>query len=457
LLARGYRQVDEPEAAKVILYNTCSIREKAAQKVFSRLGELRPADEQEGKSFNTEDTEKEHPSASLRAGRVHRDGRVLEKNHPSLRKIVNAGGGKIIGVLGCVAQQEGEEIFERAPWVSLVCGSASYRKLPQLLAELEAGNRRVTGLDTDTDETFETEITRRDNPWRAYLTIIEGCDKACAYCVVPHTRGPERSRGSESILREVRQLAELGYSEVQLLGQTVNSYADPTARRMKFSELLLEVAAVAGIRRVRFTTSHPRDFGADIVEAIDREPKICDHIHLPVQSGSSRVLREMARTYTREEYLEKIALIRGAKRAISITTDIIVGFPGETDEDFDETLRMLDEAQYDGVFGFKYSPRPNTPSLALNDPIPEEEKGRWLAMLQERQRVIQTARNLAMLGRELEVFVSNKSRREKQWSGHTTSNRVISFASNGRELLGSYVRVRVTDSGTGSLTGIHVE
>ena len=408
LLSRGYRQVETPEAARMILYNTCSIREKAAQKVFSRLGEYR-----------------------------------------------ERGADKIIGVLGCVAQQEGQDIFKRAPWVSLVCGSASYRKLPEMLAELEAGNKRVTGLDNDTDETFETEITRRDNPWRAYLTIIEGCDKACAYCVVPHTRGPERSRGSESILREVRQLAELGYSEVQLLGQTVNSYVDPTAR-MKFSDLLLEVAKVAGIRRVRFTTSHPRDFGADIVEAIDREPKLCDHIHLPVQSGSTKVLRAMARTYTREEYLEKIALIRGAARPISITTDIIVGFPGETDEDFTETLSMLDEAQYDGVFGFKYSPRPNTPSLALNDPISEEIKGQRLAMIQEKQRVIQTARNLAMLGQELDVFVSNKSRRENQWSGHTTSNRVISFSSQERELLGSYVRVKVTDSGTGSLVGVEV-
>ncbi len=181
LLSRGYQQVETPEAASLILYNTCSIREKAAQKVFSRLGEYR------------------------------------EKQSE----------GKVIGVLGCVAQQEGEEIFKRAPWVSLVCGSASYSKLPEMIAQLEAGNQRVTGLDTDTDETFETDVTRRDNPWRAYLTIIEGCDKACSYCVVPFTRGPERSRASDSILREVRQLAELGYSEVQLLGQTVNSYADP--------------------------------------------------------------------------------------------------------------------------------------------------------------------------------------------------------------------------------------
>src|SRR5262249_50477232 len=205
-----------------------------------------------------------------------------------------------------------------------------------------AGNRRVTGLDTDTDETFETEVTRRDNPWRAYLTIIEGCDKACAYCVVPHTRGPERSRTSESILREVRQLAEFGYSEVQLLGQTVNSYADPSARKMRFSELLQRVAEVPGIRRVRFTTSHPRDFTADIVSAIESQPKLCNHVHLPVQSGSQRILRLMQRTYSRGGYLEKIAMIRDAKRPISITTDIIVGFPGETAEDFQETLSLLD-------------------------------------------------------------------------------------------------------------------
>src|SRR5260221_11899180 len=210
LLSRGYRQVETPDAASLILYNTCSIREKAAQKVFSRLGEYR------------------------------------EKQSE----------GKIIGVLGCVAQQEGEDIFKRAPWVSLVCASASYAKLPELISQLEAGNQRVTGLDTDTDETFETEVTRRDNPWRAYLTIIEGCDKACSYCVVPYTRGPERSRASDSILREVRQLAELGYSEAYLLGQTVNSYSDPTARKMRFSELLLAVADVPGMRRGRRSGKH---------------------------------------------------------------------------------------------------------------------------------------------------------------------------------------------------------
>jgi len=407
LLSRGYRQVETPEAASLILYNTCSIREKAAQKVFSRLGEYR-----------------------------------AKQND-----------GKVIGVLGCVAQQEGEEIFKRAPWVSLVCGSASYRKLPEMLAQLEAGDHRVTGLDTDTDETFETEVTRRDNPWRAYLTIIEGCDKACSYCVVPYTRGPERSRASDAVLREVRQLAELGYSEVQLLGQTVNSYADPTPRGMRFSELLLAVAEVQGIRRVRFTTSHPSDFTSDIVEAIESQPKICDHVHLPVQSGSTKVLRAMQRTYSRDEYLEKIAMMRGANRPIAITTDIIVGFPGETESDFEETLNLLEEVRYDSLFSFKYSPRPNTPSIAMDDTIHEQEKSRRLAVLQEKQREIQSARNEELIGQAFEVLVSGKSRRENQWAGYTTSHRMINFASQGKDLLGTYVKVRVTDSGPNNLVG----
>jgi tRNA-2-methylthio-N6-dimethylallyladenosine synthase len=407
LLARGYQQVDKPESASVILYNTCSIREKAAQKVFSRLGEFRE--------------------------------RQAE--------------GKVIGVLGCLAQQEGEGIFERAPWVSLVCGSASYRKLPQMIAELEAGNKRVTGLDQDTDETFETEMTRRDNPWRAYLTIIEGCDKACSYCVVPFTRGPERSRGSASILEEVRQLADLDYGEIQLLGQTVNSYIDPTSRKMRFSDLLVAVANVPGIRRVRFMTSHPRDFGKEIVDAIDATPRLCEHVHLPVQSGSTNVLRAMQRTYTREEYLEKVALIRAAKRDISITTDVIVGFPGETEKDFEETLTLLDAAQYDLMFGFKYSPRPNTPSLKMEDAIPEEEKNRRLAALLARQREIQLVRNARMVGKVMEVLVEGKSRRENQWSGHTSNYAILNFTSHRKELLGQYVQVKVTSSGANSLVG----
>jgi tRNA-2-methylthio-N6-dimethylallyladenosine synthase len=479
LLARGYKQVETPEAAKVILYNTCSIREKAAQKVFSRLGELRPVEKsgewrvasggkeagEEKKELTTEVTEENggNGDASAKANGSHVVAAAQARvpvplaGTPNARKLVNAGGGKIIGVLGCVAQQEGEEIFERAPWVSLVCGSASYRKLPQLIAELEAGNRRVTGLDTDTDETFETEITRRDNPFRAYLTIIEGCDKACSYCVVPFTRGPERSRASASVLEEVRQLAEMGYSEVQLLGQTVNSYADPSGRKLRFSELLVAVAEVPGIRRVRFTTSHPRDFGKDIVEAIEAYPAICEHVHLPVQSGSTAVLRAMARTYTREEYLEKIALMKAAKREIAITTDIIVGFPGETERDFEETLSLMEEVRYDGAFCFKYSPRPNTPSLTMEDALPEEEKSRRLAILLERQREIQRAKNETLIGEVLEVLVDGKSKKENQWTGHTSSNRVMNFTSQAENILGDYVQVKVIGATPNSLVGAMVD
>ncbi|OFV84124.1 MAG: tRNA (N6-isopentenyl adenosine(37)-C2)-methylthiotransferase MiaB, partial [Acidobacteria bacterium RIFCSPHIGHO2_01_FULL_67_28] len=332
LLAQGYQAAASSDAADLVLLNTCAIRDKAEHKVYSRLG---------------------HFKADAVAGK------------------------KRVAVLGCLAQLEGEKIFAQVPYVSLVCGSASYRKLPELLVRLGSGQERVSGLAYD-DEAFETEFTRRDNPFRAYLTIIEGCDKACAYCVVPFTRGPERSRTSDSILAEARRLAGAGYTEVQLLGQNVNSYRDPSPRRMSFAELLAAVSEAPGIRRVRFTTSHPRDFTADIVAAIESRPTLCNHVHLPVQSGSTRVLGRMAREYTREQYLEKIALIRAARRAISITSDIIVGFPGETEADFEETLTLLDEVQCDGVFSFKYSPRPNTPALALDEPVAEEEQGRRL-------------------------------------------------------------------------------
>jgi tRNA-2-methylthio-N6-dimethylallyladenosine synthase len=412
LLERGYRPVDTAAAADFLLYNTCSIREKAAQKVFQRLNDF---------------------------------------------KVAAKANQKVIGVLGCVAQQEGEEIFERAPWVSLVCGSASYRDLPNLIEQVELGGRRVTGLGLDTDETFETEITRRDNPFRAYLTIIEGCDYSCAYCVVPHTRGPERSRASDPILAEVRRLADAGYTEIQLLGQTVNSYRDPSPRKWNFVDLLLAVAEIEGIRRVRFTTSHPNDFTREIVEAIDATPALCDHIHLPVQSGSTRILREMRRTYTREQYLEKISWIHGARRQFSLTTDVIVGFPGETDADFEETLTLLDAIQSDGIFAFKYSPRPNTPSLAMPDAIPEEEKSRRLAMLNERQRQIQIARNEKLIGARFEVLVDTHHTARNQWAGRTTSNRIVNFSTSRENLLGQYVQVHITRSAPNSLIGEEVQ
>jgi len=418
LMARGYRPVESHDDADLILYNTCSIREKAAQKVFSRLG-------------------------------------VFKKQQDRAGRAGGGGNARIVGVLGCVAQQEGERIFERAPQVGLVCGSASYSKLPDLLHQIEDGNRRVSGLSLEIDECFETEMTRRDNPFRAYLTIIEGCDKACSYCVVPMTRGPERSRPAERILADCRRLADEGYTEIQLLGQNVNSYRDPRPNGLSFADLLAAVAEVYGVRRVRFTTSHPRDFTPEIVRAIESHPTLCDQVHLPVQSGSTRVLANMLRGYTRDEYMAKIDCLRGSRRPISLSTDIIVGFCAEMEEDFQQTLSLLDEVEYDQVFSFKYSPRPNTSAAGLVDSVPEEEKGRRLAVLQERQREIQLRRNRACIGQEFEVLVENYQPRLGQAVGRTTSNRVINFAGE-PAWVGRYMNVRVTEAGPNSLVGIRV-
>ena len=408
LLREGYTQVETPERANYIFYNTCSIRDKAEQKVFNRLQQFK------------------------------RD----------------AGKGKVFAVLGCVAQQEGEKIFDRAPHVSLVAGSASYTKLPQMLVQLETGNRRITGLSLDTEETFDTPYTRRDNPHRAYITIIEGCDKSCAYCVVPFTRGPERSRTSASVMEEAKRLADTGYSEIQLLGQNVNSYRDPSPAGWDFATLLDRVGSVAGIRRVRFTTSHPRDFVKPIIDAIDSNPNLCNHVHLPVQSGSSRVLSKMDRLYTRDEYMERIAWMKNARRRIAITTDIIIGFPGETEADFEQTLLLLDEVQYDSLFSFKYSPRPNTAALKLPDHVAEEEKTRRIMILQERQRAIQIRRNSALIGEVEQVMVEGRHESLGQWIGRTSQNRTLNFGGrDSEELIGNYAEVLVTRAGPNSLVG----
>jgi tRNA-2-methylthio-N6-dimethylallyladenosine synthase len=408
LVGQGYSQVATPEEAELVFYNTCSIRDKAEQKVFHRLQQFK------------------------------KDGK-----------------GKTFAVLGCVAQQEGQKIFEKAPHVSLVCGSASYNKLPELLVQLETGNKRVTGLSLDTDETFETPFARRDNPHRAYITIIEGCDKSCAYCVVPFTRGPERSRTSESVMSETRMLAAAGYTEIQLLGQNVNSYRDPSPAGWDFATLLDQVGRVPGMRRVRFTTSHPRDFVKPIIDAIDENPALCNHVHLPVQSGSTRVLEAMQRLYTREEYMQRIEWMKRARRPIAITTDIIVGFPGETQADFEETLGLIDQVEYDSIFSFKYSRRPNTPALALDDQIPEEEKSRRLAIVQERQRAIQVRRNATYVGSVEECLVEGFNKATGQWIGRTSQHKTLNFLRPGseQELLGSYVEVRVTRAGPNSLAG----
>jgi tRNA-2-methylthio-N6-dimethylallyladenosine synthase len=456
LVQEGYRQVETVEQADLILYNTCSIRDKAEQKVFNRLNDYK---------------------------------KLLSR-------------GKKFGVLGCVAQQEGEKVFERAPYVSLVCGSASYRNLPQMLAQLETGGIgtavhsevspdalgdvidgssvgdelsvatpepvlpmskesrgapliRITGLDDrETDKCFETEFTARTNPHRGYITIIEGCDKFCAYCVVPFTRGKERSRTATSVLAEARQMADLGYTEIQLLGQNVNSFKDPEGKRT-FAELLAAVGEIPGIRRVRFTTSHPRDFGHDIVEAIDAVPTLCDHVHLPVQSGSTHMLDAMQRLYSRDEYLQRIAWMKSARREISITTDVIVGFPGETEADFADTLNLLDEVGYDAVFAFKYSARPNTPALTMEDAIPEEEKSRRLEVLMARQREIQIVRYKKYVGDTLEVMVEGRNEARAQWIGRTSQNKTLNFATPAGcdSKAGSYANVLVTRSFPNSLVG----
>jgi tRNA-2-methylthio-N6-dimethylallyladenosine synthase len=329
-----------------------------------------------------------------------------------------------------------------------------------MLVQLESGNRRVTGLDLDTEETFDTPFTRRDNPHRAYITIIEGCDKACAYCVVPFTRGPERSRTSASVMQEARSLAESGYSEIQLLGQNVNSYRDPSETGWDFAQLLANTGNVKGIRRVRFTTSHPRDFVKSIIDAIDANPALCNHVHLPVQSGSTNVLSRMQRLYSRDEYMRRIEWMKTANRDIAITTDIIVGFPGETEKDFNDTLRLLDEVEYDAMFIFKYSKRPNTPALQYEDHIPEEEKTRRFLILQEHQRTIQMRRNAAYVGKVEEVHVEGYNRATGQWIGRTSQHKTLNFTdpafpgpSGDRTLVGEYMDVLVTRASANSLAG----
>src|SRR5215510_3731285 len=324
-----------------------------------------------------------------------------------------------------------------------------------MLVQIENGNNRVTGLDDrQTDQTFETEFTARSNPHRGYITIIEGCDKFCAYCVVPYTRGKERSRTADSVLAEARQMANLGYTDIQLLGQNVNAYRDPLGKRT-FAELLHAVGEVPGIRRVRFTTSHPRHFGKCIVYAIDSLPALCDHIHLPVQSGSSRVLKSMSREYTREIYLEKISWIKSARRQIAITTDVIVGFPGETDPEFEETITLLDECQFDGVFSFKYSPRPNTPALSMIDSIADSEKSRRLQILQDRQREIQRSIYEKRVGQTFEVMVEGHNEARGQIIGRTSQNITLNFtaAEGMAPPVGTYANVLVTRSYPNSLVG----
>lgn len=409
LVQMGYAPTDDSSEADLLLLNTCNIREKANQKVLSRLGSIQ-------KSYGAKSDAK-------------------------------------VGLLGCMAQMEGEKIFAKAPNVDLVVGSSSYSFIPRLINQVEEGMRHVIDVTQDTDRLFEAYAQSRENPYKAYITIMEGCNRYCAFCVVPYTRGPERSRAGSHILSEVRRLASEGYQEVMLLGQTVNSWRDPAGEISSFAGLLREVARINGIHRIRFTSPHPSDFHPEIVEVIETTPTVCNQVHLPVQSGSTPVLQRMKRDYTREEYLRKVALIQSGKREIALSTDIIVGFPGETQEDFEQTLSLLAQVRYDSIFSFKYSPRPGTEAYAFGDTVTEEEQGRRLMVLQEFQRKIQLERNARLVGREFEILVEGRSQRDaKDLMGRTTQNKIINFP--GRpELLGNCVQVRVTGFSAHSLQG----
>ena len=410
LLHQGYRKVETPEEAELVFYNTCSIRDKAEQKVFNRLNQFK----------------REH------------------------------GKGKTFAVLGCVAQQEGEKIFEKAPHVSLVCGSASYNQLPEMLVQLETGNRRVTGLSLDTEDTFETPVTRRDNPHRAYLTIIEGCDKSCAYCVVPFTRGPERSRTSASVLAETLELARAGYTEIQLLGQNVNSYRDPSPAGWDFATLLDQVGKVPGIRRVRFTTSHPRDFKKSIVDAIEANTALCNHVHLPVQSGSTRVLAAMQRLYTREEYMERIGWMKASRRPIAITYRYHRRVPGRDRGRPGGYARVCWTKCSTIRFSVSSTPGGRIPRpCGWTIRLPKKRRpGGWRSC----RNISATSRSAAMpsMSESMEeCMVEGFNKATSQWIGRTSQHKTLNFLRPGsdEDLAGKYIEVRVTRAGPNSLVG----
>jgi tRNA-2-methylthio-N6-dimethylallyladenosine synthase len=409
LINMGYVPAVSPSEADLLLLNTCNIREKANQKVFSRLGSVR-------KTYGTK---------------------------PETR----------VGVLGCMAQMEGKKIFERAPNVNLVVGSSSYSFLPALVRQVEQGNSQVIDVSQDTDRLFEVYTQSRESLYKAYVTIMEGCNRFCSFCVVPYTRGSERSRPGSSIVREIERLVSEGYQEVMLLGQTVNSWKDPLGEIPSFAELLLRVAEIPGIRRIRFTSPHPGDFGPDLVRAIESAPQICNQVHLPLQSGSNAVLKRMKRDYTRDEYLEKVDMLKQSIRGIAVSTDVIVGFPGESQEDFEATLSLLEIVRYDWIFSFKYSPRPGTEAFTYQDPISEEEKGRRLAILQEFQKKVQLQKHTSLVGKVFEVLVEGNSQRDRlELMGRTHQNKIINFPGP-KDLLGKFVLIRVRGFSANCLVG----
>jgi tRNA-2-methylthio-N6-dimethylallyladenosine synthase len=399
VLAReGYVAVDDPAGADVVLVNTCAVRDHAEQKVLSRVGELKRQKRPDG----------------------------------------------VLGVVGCMAQRLGPRLLERIPQVDLVVGPDGYRGLPELIARARGGER-AAAVEFKSWEHYEDVPPAREVAASAFVTVQRGCDYRCTFCIVPMTRGPERSRKLADVVREVERLAEASTTEVTLLGQTVNSYHDGTH---DFADLLRAVGAVPGIRRLRFTSPYPTDFGEHVVAAMAETPAVCDHVHLPVQSGSSRVLKRMLRRYDRAGYLDVVASLRRAIPSIALTTDIIVGFPGETEEDFGETLSLVEAVAFDDAFTFRYSPREGTPATRLKDVVPDAVAGERLERLVAAVRGIARRKNVALVGSTHEVLVEGWAKRGDLLQGRTRANKVALFPGPDA-WIGSYRTVRFTGT-TGS-------
>ena len=415
LRAAGYELSDSPEAANFVILNTCSIREKAERKAFHRIDDIRRG----------------------RAGSL-----------------------PVIGLMGCVAQLEGEAIFKNAPHVSVVAGTGAVDRIPELLGRVGAGGGRAIDLGGRREgESWDASPAERRSRHVAFVPIIEGCNKFCTYCIVPYSRGRERSRAASEIVSEVRRLLEKGYREVQLIGQNVNSYRPKAEAGLEgfkgstpFARLLRAVAST-GMPRVKFTTSFPRDFDADIVSAIEEHENLCDWVHLPVQSGNDRVLRSMRRGYNVGRYLEKVYAIKGSRRRLSLTSDIIVGFPGETEAEFENTLRLVERCRFDGLYIFKYSERKGTPAASLEDTVTEAEKTARFLALEKLQMGIQREIYESRVGSVVRVLVEGLSARSSEdLTGHSSCNKVVNFRGP-LELAGKIVSVRVTEAKTHSLYG----
>jgi len=409
--SHGLELTDDPAEADVLLLNTCSVREKAQEKVFSQLGRWKP----------------------------------LKNRRP----------GVIIGVGGCVASQEGEAVQRRAPYVDIVFGPQTLHRLPQMLERVRRERRPVMDISFPEIEKFDRLPQPRAEGPKAYVSIMEGCSKYCTYCVVPYTRGPEVSRPVRDVVAEVERLAEQGVREINLLGQNVNAYRglDEDGEEASLALLLFEVAAVEGIERIRFTTSHPAEFDDDLIEAFAAIPQLVNHLHLPVQSGSDRVLAAMKRGYSRRDYVEKIAKLRRVRPDISLSSDFIVGFPGETEADFAQTLGLIEEIGFDHSYSFIYSPRPGTPAAAMADDVPMAVKKERLARLQEKIQAQAAAISRSMVGTRQRILVEGASRKNpRELCGRTENNRVVNFQGPSR-LIGRFAEVVIAEALPNSLRG----